>query len=275
MTITPLSSTSSSRWAELAPARTAEAKEREPKTVHKTERSEAEREGPRRSPLFGAIKAALEDLVAQAGKPAATSTTDRSAETVPADGGTDSEALEQAIAGFARALMQALREGRGSPGEGRGRHHGWDSAAQRVEKLAREFAPATENTQAKPVEAATQAATEVAADQAETVPATETTASPVTVSTMTTSAGTPAVSLRLTLELTLAESPWKSAHDGLIESFAAVQRAVGRADNGSDDDKSLEEQLREMLVALAAKLRTTAVNTAALAPTGSLLSVVA
>lgn len=113
------------------------------------------------------------------------------------------------------------------------------------------------------------------AGRVERTEATEPTATPVTAGAATTTAGTPTVSLRLTLELTLPKSPWKSAHDGLIESFAEVQRAMGRSDRASDDDKSLEEQLREMLVALAAKLRTTAVHTAALAPPGSLLSVVA
>ncbi len=287
MTISHLSFTPShnaSRWAEWTPARSAEAREREPKTVDTTERSEAEREGPRRSPLFNAIKSALTELVAQAlptETPAATDAT----QDAPADTAADSDPLEHAIAEFARALMHALRDGRGPQGEGRGHHfghahghrrHGWDDTAQRVDKLAREVAPqATAPSEAKPVEAAAPAATELPADQAEAAPTTETTASPVAASIVTTSAGTPAVSLRLTLELTLPASPWKSAHDGLIESFAEVQRAVGRADHGSDDDQSLEEQLREMLVALAAKLRTTAVNTAALAPTGSLLSVVA
>jgi hypothetical protein len=77
----------------------------------------------------------------------------------------------------------------------------------------------------------------------------------------------------MTLELQATQSPWKAVHDGLIESFAEVQRAIGRPD--TDGDQSLEERLREMLVALAAKLRSNAINTAALAPAGSLLSVVA
>lgn len=242
MTISPLSSVSPSRWGDLSPARTAETSS--PKPPGRVEHTEAEREGPHRSPLFGAIKDALTELVAQA---------DPLADTA-GDAGPDGDTLEQALTDFARALMQALREGRGPHGEGRGLHLGhalgrqaWDSAAERVEKLAHAFAPeATEGPGSLPVEAPAQEAAAVTAAPTASVPA-----------------------------FTLTESPWKSAHDGLIESFAEVQRAMGRAGPDSDDDESLEEQLREMLVALAAKLRTTAIHTTALAPPGSLLSVVA
>lgn len=284
-TIHHLSSTPSSRWAEYAAARSGETREREPTPADKTERSEAQREGPRRSPLFNAIKDALTELVARAPQAEAPAATE-AAPDAATEAAADNDELAQAITEFARALTYALRDGRGPQGEGRGRHfghahghrrHGGDNAAQRVDKLAREIAPApSEAPEAKPVDAPTEAAADVPFKQAEVVPITETTAAPVKVGSVTTAAGTPAVSVRLTLELTLPESPWKSAHDGLIESFAEVQRAVGRADKADgDDDKSIEEQLREMLVALAAKLRTTAVNTAALAPAGSLLSVVA
>lgn len=249
MTISPLSSVSPSRWGDLSPARTAETSS--PKPPGRVEHTEAEREGPHRSPLFGAIKDALTELVAQADPPTDTAA---GAAAAPADAGPDGDTLEQALTDFARALMQALREGRGPQGEGRGLHLGhalgrqaWDSAAERVEKLAHAFAPeATEGPGSLPVEAPAQAAAAVTAAPTASVPA-----------------------------FTLTESPWKSAHDGLIESFAEVQRAMGPAGPDSDDDESLEEQLREMLVALAAKLRTTAIHTTALAPPGSLLSVVA
>lgn len=233
MTITSLSQSTPSRWGELSCARPAvEPRESTPKPLDKTERAEAERDGPRRSPLFGAIKEALTELLAQADAPATAEGTDTEA----AETAQDSDVLEQAITEFARALMQALREERGSHGEGRGRHFGhthgrhlgWgNDAAQGVEKLAREVAPPpTAEAVEAPVESA-------------------------------------------------AESPWKSAHDGLIESFAEVQRALGRPKAERDNDDSLEERLQQMLVALAAKLRANAVHTAALAPAGSLLSVVA
>lgn len=279
MTISHLSFNPSSRWAEVAAARSIDAKEREPKPAEKTEQGDAERTGPRRSPLFTAIKQALTELVA----PAAQTDTTAAGEATPAapadaDSAADSEALDQAITEFARALMHALREGRGPHGEGRGHHyghahghqrHGWDNAAQRVEKLAQELAPAPAP---QPVEAPV---TALPVEQAETVPATEITAAPATdTAAAPKTAPAPAEqNLHVKIDLGLAESPWKSIHDDLIESFAELQRAIGGPDSESED--SLEERLSEMLVALAVKLQTDELHTAALAPAGSLLSVVA
>jgi hypothetical protein len=277
MTISHLSFTPSSRWAEVAAARSVEAKEREPKRAEKTEQGDAERTGPRRSPLFNAIKQALTELVA----PAAQTETPAAGEATPAapadaDSSADSEALDQAITEFARALMHALREGRGPHGEGRGHHyghahghqrHGWDNAAQRVEKLALQIAPAPQ-----PVEAPV---TALPVEQAEAVPATEITQAPLTdtAAAAKTAPAPASQNLHVEIDLGLAESPWKSIHDDLIESFAELQRAIGGPD--TESDKSLEERLSEMLVALAVKLQTDELHTAALAPPGSLLSVVA
>lgn len=288
MTINPLSSTASSRWAELAAARAAETKEREPKPADKAERSDAEREGPRRSPLFNAIKDALTELVAQA-QPADTAQSAQAPQdATAADAPTvDSDKLDQAITEFARALMHALRDGRGPHGEGRGHHfghahghhrHGWDNAAQRVEKLAQQIAP---EPAAKPVEApvetpaptpAKAAPTELPVEQAETVPGTEVTA---IAAPDTKPADKPATTqnLHVKIDLGLAESPWKSVHDDLIESFDELRRAIGGPE--TKDKESLEEQLSELLVALAVKLQSNELQTAALAPAGSLLSVVA
>jgi len=279
MTIHQLSSTPSSRWAEYAAARSAETKEREPKPADKAERSDAAREAPRRSPLFNAIKDALTELVTQPQQteaPAATETTD----SAPAD----SDKLEQAITEFARALMHALREGRGSHGEGRGHHfghahghhrHGWDNAAQRVEKLAQEIAPAPAPAP-KPVEAPVEAAaTELPVAQAETVPATEVTQAPTTDTAPAEKKATLTLNLHVKIDLGLAESPWKSVHDDLIESFDELRRAIGGPETKDKDKESLEEQLSELLVALAVKLQSNELQTAALAPAGSLLSVVA
>jgi hypothetical protein len=293
MTIHHLSSfTSPSRWAEVAAARSAEAtKEREPKPADKAERSDAERDGPRRSPLFNAIKDALTELVALA-QPAdaaqgAEATPDAPATEAPAADSDDK--LDQAITEFARALMHALRDGRGPHGEGRGHHighahglhrHGWDNAAQRVEKLAQQIAP---EPAAKPVEAPGEAAAatpvqtapaELPVEQAEAVPGTEITsiAPPETKP-----ADKPPTTqnLHVKIDLGFAESPWKSVHDDLIESFDELRRAIGGPETKDKDKESLEEQLSELLVALAVKLQSNELQTAALAPAGSLLSVVA
>lgn len=274
MTIAHLSSTTPSRWGEFAPSRAAEAKEPRAKSVDQTERAEADpREGPRRSPLFGAIRSAIEELVAQAQAPAAT----EAAQDTPAAGAAaDSDALAQAITEFARALMHALHDGRGPHGQGRGlhlghtlgRHLGWGDAAQRVEKLAQDVAP---EPAPKPVEVPVDTApAALPVEPAESAPATEITEAAVAA---VPAAQTPAPSLHVALDLGLPESPWKAVHDDLIESFAELQRAIGGPD--TDRDESLEEQLREMLVALAIKLQTHELHTAALAPPGSLLSVVA
>jgi hypothetical protein len=282
MTIHHLSSTPSSRWAEYAAARSAETKEREPKPADKAERSEAQREGPRRSPLFNAIKDALTDLVAQSASTDAAQTVEAPVTEAPA---ADSDKLDQAITEFARALMHALREGRGPHGEGRGHHfghahghhrHGWDNAAQRVEKLAQQIAP---EPVAKPVEAPAEgplktASTELPVEQAEAVPTTEIT--PVTPPETKPAEKAPAtLNLHVKIDLGLAESPWKSVHDDLIESFDELRRAIGGPETKDKDKPSLEEQLSELLVALAVKLQSTELQTAALAPAGSLLSVVA
>jgi len=289
MTIHHLSSTPSSRWAEYAAARSAETKDREPKPADKAERRDAEREGPRRSPLFNAIKDALTDLVAQTAstgiaEEAATPTPQAPAAEAPAD----SDKLDQAITEFARALMHALREGRGPHGEGRGHHfghahghhHGWDNAGQRVEKLAKQVAP---EPVAKPVDAPVATAaeapvkaapTELPVEQAEAVPATEIT--PVAPTEAKPAEKTPVtLNLHVKIDLGLAESPWKSVHDDLIESFDELRRAIGGPETQDEDKASLEEQLSELLVALAVKLQANELNTAALAPAGSLLSVVA
>jgi len=286
MTITHLSSTPSSRWAEVAAARSAETKEREPKPVDKTERREVPREGPRRSPLFNAIKDALTDLVAQPASTDTAQTAEAPAAEAPA---ADSDKLDQAITEFARALMHALREGRGPHGEGRGHHfghahghhrHGWDNAAQRVEKLAQQVAP---EPVAKPVDAPVEAPTpapvkttptELPVEQAEAVPGTEITsiAPPATKPAEKTAV---TLNLHVKIDLGLAESPWKSVHDDLIESFDELRRAIGGPETEDKDKASLEEQLSELLVALAVKLQSNELQTAALAPAGSLLSVVA
>lgn len=278
MTIHHLSSTPSSRWAEVAAARSAETKEREPKPADKAERRDAEREGPRRSPLFNAIKDALTDLVAQPTSTGATQTAEAPATEASA---ADSDKLDQAITEFARALMHALREGRGPHGEGRGHHfghahghhrHGWDNAAQRVEKLAQQVAP---EAVAQPVEAPVKAApTELPVEPAEAVPGTEIT--PVAPPATKPAEQTPASqNLHVKIDLGLAESPWKSVHDDLIESFDELRRAIGGPETKDKDKASLEEQLSELLVALAVKLQANELHTAALAPAGSLLSVVA
>jgi hypothetical protein len=283
MTIAHLPFTTSSRWGELGPSRAVELTATAPTAPHKTERTEAEREaGPRRSPLFGAIVGAIEDWVAQTPPPVSADTT--ATDTAPeADTGSDSDALAQAMTEFARALMHALREGRGPHGEGRGLHlghaygrQGWGDAAQRMEQLAQQFAPAPPTQPVEPpadmasaplpVEPSGDAATieapaptEVEIDAAPPVTPADTATTP---------------SLHVTIDLGLPESPWKAVHDGLIESFAELQRAIGGPDT-ERDDKSLEEQLSDMLVALAVKLQTSELNIAALAPPGSLLSVVA
>jgi hypothetical protein len=283
MTIAHLSFTTSSRWGELGPARVAEAKATAPTAPHKTERTEAEREGgPRRSPLFGAIVGAIEDWVAQTQPPVGTdAASDAAAE---GEAGSDSDALAQAVTEFARALMHALREGRGPHGEGRGLHlghaygrPGWGDATQRVEQLAQQFAPAPPT---QPVEPPADTASAPLPVEPSEGAATIETPAPTSVETdpalppviPADTAATP--SLHVTIDLGLPESPWKAVHDGLIESFAELQRAIGGPDT-ERDDKSLEEQLSDMLVALAVKLQTSELNTAALAPPGSLLSVVA
>lgn len=286
MTIHHLSSTPSSRWAEVAAARTAEAKEREPKPADQAEHSEPPREGPRRSPLFNAIKDALTDLVARPTSTDAAQTAEAPAAEAPA---ADSDQLDQAITEFARALMHALRDGRGPHGEGRGHHfghahghhrHGWDNAAQRVEKLAQQVAP---EPVAKPVEASAETPaeapvkttpTELPVEQAEAVPGTEIT--PITPPATKPAEKTAATqNLHVKIDLGLAESPWKSVHDDLIESFDELRRAIGGPETEDKDKATLEEQLSELLVALAVKLQSNELQTAALAPAGSLLSVVA
>lgn len=291
MTIHHLSTTpssSSSRWAEYAAARGAETKEREPKPADKPARSDAERDGPRRSPLFNAIKEALTDLVTLAPStdvaPDAPPPQDAPATDAPT---ADRDPLDQAITEFARALMHALRDGRGPHGEGRGHHHGhahglhrhgWDSAAQRVEKLAQQIAP---EPAAKPVEAPVEtpaptpvkaAPAELPVEQAEAVPTTEMS---LLAPAETKPAQKPpaAQNLHVKIDLGPAESPWKSVHDDLIESFDELRRAIGGPE--TEDKESLEEQLSELLVALAVKLQSNELQTAALAPAGSLLSVVA
>lgn len=265
MTIATLSSATPSRWGELTSC--ARPSEPKPKAVgnkpSEAETAEREGKGPRRSPLFSTIRDALEQLVAT--EASSTAPTDDDAAST---GGSDE--LDQALDDFARALMHALHDGRGPHGEDRGRHLGlalgrpaWSSAAQRLEAIAGQVAPEPAAPAAEaPVEATPPEVVEAGGD------------TPALASTPTTSSpSTPTPSLHLTLEL--PESPWAAVHDGLIESFAEVQRALGRPDSGRDDAESLEERLREMLVALAAKLRASTANTAALAPPGSLLSVVA
>lgn len=289
MTIHHLSSTPSSRWAEYAAARSAETKERELKPADKAERLDAEREGPRRSPLFNAIKDALTDLVAQTASTGVVEGETPTPQAPATEAAVDSDKLDQAITEFARALMHALREGRGPHGEGRGHHfghahghhrHGWDNAAQRVEKLAQQVAP---EPVAKPVEASAETPaeasvkttpTELPVEQAEAVPGTEIT--PITPPATKPADKTAAtLNLHVKIDLGLAESPWKSVHDDLIESFDELRRAIGGPETEDKDKASLEEQLSELLVALAVKLQANELNTAALAPAGSLLSVVA
>jgi hypothetical protein len=295
MTIHPLSFPSTSRWAEFTAARTAETKTREPKPVEQTERLDGGAEGPRRSPLFNTIKAALTELVAGTASTDAAPGTSAPQDAAAVEGDADSDAIDQTLSEFARALMHALREGRGPHGEGRGHHHGhayglhrhgWESPAQRLEALAQQLAPAAAAEPVEPpvpapadvpVEAPVpapvpSAATGLPVEPADAVAGTETVESAPPATTAVDEPPAPQ-NLHVTIDLGLAESPWKAVHDDLIESFDALRRAIGGPE--TEREESLEEQLSELLVALAVKLQANELHTAALAPAGSLLSVVA
>lgn len=281
MTIATTSSATPSlgRWSETPRLRPNE-QARQSNAIDAPAKTKAEHEGPRRSPLFHAIKEALDAVVALAKAPART---DAAPTDEPAEGAVDGDKLEQALVSFARALMHALREGGELHGGNRGRHHGhahapahgyhrhaWGDTAQRVAQLAREVAPEAATNPAAdmpaiaPVEAPTETPEPVArADvSAPASPAPDAAKAPGSSSN---------IVVRLTLELSAPESPWKATHDGLIEAFAEVQRSLGRP--AEEGDKSLAEQLREMLVAMAIKLQSNKLQAMALAPAGSLLSV--
>lgn len=269
------------RWVETPRLRPTE-QARQSQTTEPPATNAAEREGPRRSPLFRAIKEALDAVVAQAKAPAST---DAAPAEEPAAAAVDGDKLEHALVEFARALMHALREGSGLQGGNRGRHlghahapahgyhrHAWGDASQRVAQLAQEVAPeagtqpAADAPAAAPIQAPTEAADPVASADASTPASAAAEAAKAP-------GNSSGIVVRLTLELRVPESPWKAAHDGLIEAFAEMQRSLGRPVDESD--KSLEEQLREMLVAMALKLQSNKLQTLALAPAGSLLSVAA
>jgi hypothetical protein len=276
---TSLAAPSPGRWVETPRLRPTE-QARQSQTMEPPATNGAEREGPRRSPLFRAIKEAIDAVVAQAKAPASA---DAAPTEEPAAGAVDGDKLEHALVEFARALMHALREAGGPHGGNRGRHlghahapahgyhrHAWGDASQRVAQLAQEVAPeaatqpAAEAPAAAPIQAPTEAAEPVAGADASAP------ASPAAAAAKAPGSG---IVVRLTLELSVRESPWKAAHDGLIEAFAEVQRSLRRP--ADESDKSLEEQLREMLLAMAVKLQSNKLQIMALAPAGALLSVAA
>jgi hypothetical protein len=269
------------RWVETPRLRPTE-QARQSQTMEPPATNGAERDGPHRSPLFRAIKEALDAVVAQANAPASA---DAAPTEEPAAVAVDGDKLEHALVEFARALMHALREGGELHGGNRGRHlghahapahgyhrHAWGDASQRVAQLAQGVAPeaatqpAAEAPATAPDPAPTEAAEPVASADASTPvsPAAEAAKAP---------GSSIGIVVRLTLELSVPESPWKATHDGLIEAFAEVQRSLGRP--ADESGKSLEEQLREMLLAMAAKLQSNKLQTLALAPAGALLSVAA
>jgi hypothetical protein len=215
---------------------------------------------PRRSPFVHALKEALRELATslRAG--------DASATDEPADTGAAGEPidLEHALMDFARALMQALR---GQGGERRERvdgdhrghhrhhHHGrrsWGDPAQRVDALAQQIQAGAPAASASSTAAA-------AADDAAVPAATGASlvAAGATVEGDAGTAATPnqgtavyvtAVNVTVNAEAAASASPFA----GLLEAFARLQKALGKADG---DDTALPKALSEFLQTLAAKLR--------------------
>jgi hypothetical protein len=228
---------------------------------------------PRRSPFVHALKEALRELATSL-RAGDASATDEPADTAVSAASTAAAAetgaagepidLEHALMDFARALMQALR---GQGGERRERvdgdhrghhrhhHHGrrsWGDPAQRVDALAQQIQAGAPAASASSTAAA-------AADDAAVPAATGASlvAAGATVEGDAGTAATPnqgtavyvtAVNVPVNAEAAASASPFA----GLLEAFARLQKALGKADG---DDTALPKALSEFLQTLAAKLR--------------------
>lgn len=261
---------------------------------------------PQRSPMYRALKEALaamaQTATSAAASPSTSQPTEAAATHTEKAAADDAPALnlDEALANFAQALMQALRDQFGSRREsdsehGDGHHHhhhhhgrrGWGDPAQRVDTLAQQVgatAPAAADNVASAA-AAAGAGADTSAVAAETaVPAT--TPAPATPSTepvqadaAATSTADAAVGSRVTINVTLnvvlgqESTTAKSPFQGLLDAFAKLQKALGQP---ADDADALPQRLSAFLQALADKLRgEDAASTDVATQPGTLISVTA
>lgn len=302
-----------------APAATSATRQRAPEAqAQPVARDEGRRASdmPQRSPMYRALKEALAAMAqtttgagasssaSQASEASATRTETPAVDAAAASGAAGEAtalSLDDALANFAQALMQALRDQFGSRRErdsehGDGHHHhhhhhgrrGWGDAAQRVDALAQQVGATasqtvdgttaaaaagvtTSHTVAVAADAPTSTATPAAASQ----PSTE----PVQPNAAATATAEPSSAARITINVTLNlvqgqdSTASKSPFQGLIDAFARLQKALGQPD---DDADALPQRLSAFLQALADQLRgEDAASTDVATQPGTLISVTA